>query len=62
MIRIETYLQSRHGKLAILDIGIWMAKYLAGLVSTKTTSKEEVAGLVAYMHQVVHVRLEASSG
>ena len=55
LIRIEPYPQSRHSKLAISDIVSWMeafSKYLAVLVSTEATSKEEAAGLVAYIHQV----------
>jgi len=31
------------------------SKYLAVLVLTEATSKEEAAGLVAYMHQVVRL-------
>jgi len=31
------------------------SKHLAVLVSTEAISKEEVAGLVAYMHQVVRL-------
>ena len=58
LIRIEPYPQSRHGRLAISDIVSWMeafSEYLAVLVSIEATSKEEAAGLMAYMHQVVRL-------
>ena len=43
-----------HLRHSILD-GSILSKYLAVLVSTEATSKEEAAGLVAYMHQVVRL-------
>ena len=53
---IEPSPHAYHGKHTISDIVSWMeafSKYLAVLVSTEATYREEAAGLVAHMHQVV---------
>ena len=57
---IEPSPHAHHGKHTISDILSWMeafSKYLAVLVSTKATSREEAAGLVAHMYQGVRLSL-----
>ena len=58
LVLIEPNPHANSGKHTISDTVSWMeafSKYLAVLVSTKTTSRMEAAGLVDHMYQVVRL-------